>query len=147
MILDNQAGGRWHDRLPEGLRPYWRYDRACSFNCLAIYAERRAASKFRETRAQGGEQHVTGKSDGGLAFRLRGESSTRAHVDPTSVGQATRQRLRAVIHWSLPNSRYGGKATNASDYILDMNMLLHPALAAEIYIDALVKDATLAAQV
>lgn len=68
------------------------------------------------------------------------EPEFRLHSDLTKVGRDTRTALAKAIRRRWYDPRYGPDAPGASDYVLDMQMLLHPSLASQTYINALIRN-------
>lgn len=71
----------------------------------------------------------------------------RSHDSLTPVAQKTRQQLYRALESRWLRSHYGSGAPRGSDYVHEMQMLLHPALASLSYIDKLISDGELAQQV
>ena len=88
--------------------------------------------------AQSGTDGIGGgKRPAPSAPREYGSSAPREHGSLTVVARSTRQHLREAVDWRWFDKRYKDTASEDTDYVFDMQMVLHPTTADLRYVDML----------
>lgn len=74
-------------------------------------------------------------------------SVMRSHEDLTSAAKETRLLLRRSISWRWYDKRYGTQDTQDTDYVFEMQLVMHPATARLSHVDVLCDDKNRAAEI